>query len=64
MGVSVSKGKKTAGEMMTSSEDQMRAHNEQHPKTLDAIRKAHNATRAKVKRKYGDDAKPLYIDKK
>lgn len=46
-----------------SSEEQIKAHNEQHPKTVAGIQQAHRYTRAMVNRMYGDDAKPMYVDK-
>lgn len=47
----------------TPTKEEMKQHQENHPKLIQAIRKNHGETIRKVRRRYGQNAEIMYNDR-
>lgn len=47
----------------TPTKEEMKQHQENHPKLVQAIRKSHGETVRKVRRRYGQNAEIMYNDR-
>lgn len=47
----------------TPTKEELKKHEEEHPKIIQGIRKSHGETMRKVKRRYGQNAEIMYNDR-